>query len=145
MTFTDKKNLETKVYYTIYKMQGSSKFGAVSTKYTKTINTTDDTFTPLCVVQSQANTVSFVTTKVIAVNVGSGDSVIYKMSARVKNNGGTVTLGTEFDSWRDFDAGLEDTNIIFTTGASSFSVEVSGIDGISIDWTGYIELVTVEF
>ena len=105
-----------------YNMKGSS------TSTVSAVNAVVATFAPA------ANSVELVKIMVTGFDSASNDSVSYEKTVRVKNNGGTLSLGTIQSDYTSEDPSLSQANCTFIVNASDIDVRVTGVSGKTITW-----------
>lgn len=99
-----------------------------STSTVSAVNAVVATFSPA------ADSVELVKIMVTGFDSASNDSVSYERTVRVKNNGGTLSLGTVQSDYTSEDPSLVTANCTFIVNASDIDVRVTGVSGKTITW-----------
>lgn len=103
-------------------------FRGTSTETSGAVNAVVASLTPA------ANSVELVKVMVTGLDAESNDSVTYERTVRVKNNDGTVSLGTIQSDYTSEDSGLSGANCTFIVNSSDIDVRVTGVTAKTITW-----------
>lgn len=94
----------------------------------------------LAQIPTTAGKVYLVTAKICAIGSGN-ESAVFKISARVKNIAGTLTVGTAFDHYVSAETGLNQCDVTIGSFGSNIVVSVALTASPAATWTGVVELV----
>jgi hypothetical protein len=88
----------------------------------------------LATITPASNSVEMLKALVTGFNAANNQSVAYERTVRVRNNGGTVTLGTVQSDYTDEGAGLNTANCTFVVSGSDVQVQVTGVSAVTLSW-----------
>lgn len=123
--------LGTSTPSTIFEMVDNNvkhSFRGTSTSTTGAVNAVVASLTPA------SDTVELVKVMVTGIDGNSKDSVSYERTVRVKNIGGTVSLGIVQSDYTSEDPSLAGSNCTFIVNASDIDVRVTGVNAKTITW-----------
>jgi hypothetical protein len=89
----------------------------------------------------EENSVELLKALVTGFNAANNQSVAYERTVRVRNNAGTVTLGTIQSDYTDEGAGLAAANCTFAVNGSDVEVRVSGVAAATLSWKCVLQRV----
>lgn len=121
---------------------GSLQFASVPTQTTATVQTTNATTTTLTTIATSSNTVIYVKSKILAkVNTTVSAGAVYEIISGYRNAAGTLTKIAADDK-----LSIENTNawdVTTTPSGTNILIQVSGQAATTIDWAGYLEVLTI--
>jgi hypothetical protein len=85
-------------------------------------------------VTTASNSVELIKVFVTGFNAANTQSVAYERTVRVRNNAGTVNLGTIQSDYTDEGTGLTAANITFVVSGADVIVRVTGVSAITLSW-----------
>lgn len=88
-----------------------------------------------------SNSVELLKALVTGFNAANNQSVAYERTVRVRNNAGTVTLGTVQSDYTDEGAGLNTANCTFAVNGSAVEVQVTGVSAVTLSWKCVLQRV----
>ncbi len=126
-TSTPESIFEIKDNNVRYNIKGSS------TSTTGSMNAIVSTVSPA------VGSVELVKIMVTGIESSTGDSVVYEKTVKVKNVGGTVSLGVIQSDYTSEDHGMASANCTFVVNASDVDVRVTGVNSKTITWKCVVE------
>lgn len=81
-----------------------------------------------------ADTVTMLKIMITGMDSSSKDSVMYERTVRIKNQGGTLSLGTIQSDYTNEDMSLTDADCDILVNASNVDIRVTGVDAKTINW-----------
>lgn len=81
-----------------------------------------------------SNSVEMVKILVTGFNAANNQSVAYERTVRIRNNAGTVSLGTIQSDYTDEGTGLAAANCTFIVNGSAVEVQVTGVAAVTLAW-----------
>jgi hypothetical protein len=110
-----------------------------------TVDTTDATETTAATYTTTADSIAMLTAKITCRRTGgtgvgtNGDGNVYERKVRVKNVGGTVTLGTIATIYTDEDAAINAASVTLDVSGTDVRVRVTGITDVNFTWDVVLE------
>ena len=93
---------------------------------------------------TSSNTAYSVRVNVVGYDAANGLGIAAEMLGGVKNVSGTVTvIATHIDSTLNGDSPLNTVALNLVVSGTNAQVQVTGVTGHTIDWKGYLEVVSV--
>lgn len=115
--------------------------------FRSTLTTTNSTATTIISIPTSSNTAYLYEVRANCVRVTgtgggvNGDSNAYIRTFKVKNVGGTLTIGSIQSSFTDEDIAAH--NITFITSGTNILIQVAGSTSNTVDWVVLTEIITV--
>jgi hypothetical protein len=92
-------------------------------------------------VTTSSDSVEMLKALVTGFNSANNQSVAYERTVRVRNNGGTVTLGIIQSDYTDEGPGLNPANCTFVVSGSDVQVQVTGVPVLTLSWKCVLQRV----
>jgi hypothetical protein len=105
------------------------------------VTTTTATATTLFTTTTSSNSVELLKYYVTGMNTSTFTSVAYERTIRVKNVGGTITLGTLQSDYTNEDAALAAASVQVVSSGADILFQVIGLAANTITWKGVVERV----
>lgn len=105
------------------------------------VTTTNATATTLFTTTTSSNSVELLKYYITGINTSTFTSVSYERTIRVKNVGGTITLGTLQSDYTSEDAALAAASVQVVSSGADILFQVIGLAGNTITWKGVVERV----
>jgi hypothetical protein len=81
-----------------------------------------------------SNSVELLKAFVTGFNSANNQSIAYERTVRVRNNAGTVTLGSIQSDYTDEGTGLSQANCTFAVNGAAVEVQVTGVSAVTLSW-----------